>query len=158
MQEIGNFSPRPLTAAVTVYLILLPRALKHIKRFGSRSYPRLMDDLREISRHSPSLTDFRWSRSRISKLKREAGCKMKDPPLREEAQEKRLMKWIRPILTRRLFNTVTTAMVKEQWAKIYYGDKKPSKATLNRFRTRNGLTTIKNPKTGKKDVWVFKQD
>jgi len=71
---------------------------------------------------------------------------MKDPSLRTEAQEKRLMKWIRPICSRRLFNTVTTAMVKEQWAKIYYGSKKPSKANLNRFRTRNGLKTITNPK------------
>ena len=83
---------------------------------------------------------------------------MKDPSLRAEAQEKRLMKWIRPILSRRLFNTLTTAMVKEQWAKIYYGSKEPSKANLNRFRTRNGLKTITNPKTGQQDLWVWKED
>ena len=81
------------------------RALAHIKRFGDRSYPRLMDDLRELTRYSPSLSTFRWSRSRISKLKKQAGLKMKVQTIRTEAQEKRLVKWIREIRSRRICNT-----------------------------------------------------
>ena len=135
-----------------------PRALAHVKRFGDRSYPRLMDDLREISRHSPSLRTFRWSRSRISKLKKQAGLKMKEPSLRTESQEKRLLKWIREIRNRQICNVVTTALVKQQWNKICFGSKKPDKSNLHRFRTRHRLKTIKNPKTGNKDIWVFKTD
>ena len=102
-----------------------PRALIHVKRFGDRSYPRLMDDLREITRHSPSLRIFRWSRTRISKLKKEAGLKMKEQSLRTEAQENRLIKWIKQIRSRKICNVVTTALVKAQWCKIYFGGKKP---------------------------------
>ena len=135
-----------------------PRALSYIKRFGHRSYPRIMDDLREISRHSPSLSTFRWSRSRISKLKKEAGLQMKTQSLRIESQEKRLITWIRKIRSRRICNTVTTALVKQQWSKIYHGCKKASKSNLHRFRTRHRIKTIQNPKTGNKDIWVFLTD
>ena len=135
-----------------------PRALAYIKRFGDRSYPRLMDDLREITRHSDSLSTFRWSRSRISKLKKQAGLKMKAQTIRTEAQENRLVKWIRKIRSRRICNTVTTALVKQEWSKIYRGSKKASKSNLHRFRTRHRMKTIKNPKTGNLDIWVFLTD
>ena len=46
----------------------------------------------------------------------------------------------------------------DKWNKIYFGSKKLDKSNLYRFRTRHRLKTIKNPKTGNKDIWVFKID
>ena len=124
-------------------------AKDYMKRFHSRSYRRLMDDLRDIMRTVPSLQNFRWSRERISNLKRDCGIKKKDRKPTVDAQEERLIKWIRQIMTRKISNKVTTALVKVKWKKIYFGSKPPSKSNRNRFRSRHGLN---------KDVWAFKTD
>ena len=82
---------------------------------------------------------------------------MKQRALTTENQERKIVDFIQEIKSRKLCNVVTTAIVKQKWAKVYYGKKLPSKSNLHRFRTRNGLTTILNKKTGKKDIWEFKE-
>jgi len=129
---------------------VMPKALEHVKNHSTRTYSRLMDDLREFTKDIPSLTTFKWSRARIADLKKKNGIDMKRPPLTVENQEKKIVDFIREIRSRKLCNVVTTSIVKKKWTKVYYGKKKPSKSNLSRFRTRNGLTTILNAKTGKK--------
>ena len=136
---------------------IMPKALAHVKKHSSRTYKRLMDDLKEYTKDVPTLHEFKWSRERISKLKKTAGISMQAPKLTAENQEKKLVKWIREVRDRKMCSVVTTRLVKEKWAKIYYGKKKPSKSNLSRFRSRNGLKTFLNAKTGKRDIWKFIQ-
>ena len=136
---------------------ILPRAKDYIKRFSYKSYPKIASDLREISREVPSLQKFRWSKERISKLKKECGIGTKRLSIVDEARDKKLLKWICDRLKWKINNKVTTAMVKSKWQTIWFGSKKPSKSNLSRYRGRYGLTTIKNSPTGQKDVWILKQ-
>ena len=131
---------------------IMDRARAYMKKNHHRSYPRLADDLKEISKTKLSLQRFRWSKTRISNLKRDIGIPLKRQSIIVESQEKKLLSWIKE----RIHLKVTTSMVKEKWGKIYFGVKKPTKSNLHRFRHRNGFTTRLNKQTGNKDVWVLK--
>ena len=92
---------------------IMPKALAHVKKHSSRTYKRLMDDLKEYTKDVPTLHEFKWSRERISKLKKTAGISMQAPELTAENQEKKLVKWIREVRDRKMCSVVTTRLVKE---------------------------------------------
>ena len=132
---------------------LMPEVVSYVKRHSYRSYHTLADDLRQISKKKTSLKTFTWTKEKIAKVKKLAGIQLKGAGIAKQAQEQKLVKKIKE----RIGYGVTTAWVKSEWARVYYGTKKPSKSSLSRFRTRNGFETTKNKKTGNKDVWILKK-